>query len=264
MKPTKPLSFSYNRAPPWFFQFIENYSHFFLDIKFDKKSKVKERIGFSLKLELLGYEGLIFYIYRLNDTRIIFDIVNQKVDSVHTIEGLEVEVDGQDPSESIDFIIIPFGHFKEENKMYITLQGKKYDCNFQIFSWIPSLLFKNVKSIIRIDNKYNELIPLDDIHGYFYHFDYSFKGNKTEMLFSLINTLSDFDTHTGYESIVAEIKMLISKTNEYLFELTEKKIPVDMKNLIKELERVKFNIDNLSKEEIFNWLDNIIDYYKVS
>jgi len=31
--------------------------------------------------------------------------------------------------------------------------------------------------------------------------------------------------------------------------------------LLKELERLKFNIDSLTKEEIFNWLDDIIDYY---
>jgi hypothetical protein len=64
-----------------------------------------------------------------------------------------------------------------------------------------------------------------------------------------------------YESLTSDIKDLISKTNEYLFELSEKKVPLELQNLLKELERLKFNIDSLTKEEIFNWLDDIIDYY---
>jgi hypothetical protein len=185
------------------------------------------------------------------------------VDSIHNIEGLEVQLSPGNVSQSIDFGILPFGQFREDNKMYVTVESKKYESSFQMFTWMPSLLFKNVKSIIRIDNKYGELIPLDDPHGYYYHFDYSFKGNKTEMLFSLINTLCDFDTNPTYESCVAGIKSVIAKTNEFLFELSEKAVPLDLKSILKELERLKFNIDNLSKEEIFNWIDNIIDYYSL-
>ncbi|GAI64830.1 unnamed protein product, partial [marine sediment metagenome] len=35
----------------------------------------------------------------------------------------------------------------------------------------------------------------------------------------------------------------------------------EMINLLKELERLKFNVDNLSKEEIFNWLDDLLNFY---
>jgi hypothetical protein len=255
------LSFDSTRPPPWFFQFIENYSHFFLDIKFNKKDNFEELVDFSVKLELRGFEGLIFYVYRSAPNKLIFDVFNQQVDSIHVIEGLEVNLGGPRPMESNDFIIIPVGHFKADNRFLPSIICKKYETSYQIFTWIPSLLFKNVKSIIRIDNRYNELIPLDDVSGYYYNFNYAFKGNKTEMLFSLVNTLSEIDTNMEYESLADGIKELISKTNEHLFELSEKKVPLELQNLMKELERLKFNIDSLSKEEIFNWLDDIIDYY---
>jgi len=255
------LSFDATRPPPWFFQFIESYSHFFLDLKFNKKDDFEEFIEFTVKLELRGFEGMLFYIYRSAHNKMIFDVINQQVDSIHTIEGLNVSLGGPRPMESIDFIIIPFGHFKADNRFLPTVECKKYETSYQIFTWIPSLLFKNVKSIIRIDNRYNELIPLDDVSGYYYNFHFAFKGNKTEMLFSLINTLSEIDTSMEYDSLASGIKELITKTNEHLFELSEKKVPLEMQNLLKELERLKFNIDNLSKEEIFNWLDDIIDYY---
>jgi len=257
------LSFDSTRPPPWFFQFIENYSHLFLDLKFNKKDDFEELVEFSIKLELRGFEGLIFYVYRSAHNKMRFDVINQKVDSIHVIEGLQVEMGGPRPLESIDFIIIPFGHFKADNRFLPSVECKKYESSYQIFQWIPSLLFKNVRSIIRIDNKFHELIPLDDVSGsgYYYNFSYTFKGNKTEMLFSLINTLSEIDTNMEYDSLAPDIKELITKTNEHLFELSEKKVPLEMQNMLKELERLKFNIDNLSKEEIFNWLDDIIDYY---
>jgi hypothetical protein len=58
-----------------------------------------------------------------------------------------------------------------------------------------------------------------------------------------------------------EIKSLVSKTNEFLFELCQKSVPLDIKNLLRELDRLKFNVDSLSKEEIFNWLDDLIAFY---
>jgi hypothetical protein len=63
------------------------------------------------------------------------------------------------------------------------------------------------------------------------------------------------------EPLVSKIKELITKTNELLFELCQRSIPLEMINLLKELERLKFNIDNLSKEEIFNWLDDLLNVY---
>jgi len=63
------------------------------------------------------------------------------------------------------------------------------------------------------------------------------------------------------EPLVSKIKGLITKTNELLFELCQRSIPLEMINLLKELERLKFNVDNLSKEEIFNWLDDLLTFY---
>ena len=255
------ISFSYNRPPPWFFQFVEHHSHFFLDIKFDTKNNLKDFLKFSVNLELRGFEGLLFYIYRESDSKIVFDVIDYKIHALQVIKDLNLKLNPNDPVQSVDFGILPFGQFKEDNKLFFSVECEKCQSSFQIFSWTPSLLFKNVKSIIRIDNKYEELIPLDDPHGYFFHFDFSFKGNKTEMLFGLINTLCDFDTSTAYESYVDDIKRVISKSNEYLFEITEKTVPIDLKSILKELERLKFNVDSLSKDEIFNWIDDIINYY---
>lgn len=209
-----------------------------------------------------GFEGLLFYIYRVNDTKIFFDVIGHKMDGKHEIKDLNVQLNPDDAFQSVDFGILPFGQFREDNKLIFSVECKRYQSSFQIFSWMPSLLFKNVKSIIRIDNKYVELIPLDSPHGYYYNFDYSFKGNKTEMLFGLINTLCDFDINPLYESCVVDIKRVISKSNEFLFELSEKTVPVHLNSILKELERLKFNIDNLNKEEIFNWIDDIINYWR--
>jgi len=240
---------------------MEHHSHFFLDIKFARRDVLTDNLKFSLQLELKGFEGLLFYIYRESDSKIVFDVIDHKMNSIHNFENLNLQLNPEAESQSLDFGILPFGNFKEENKLYLSVKSEECQSSFQVFSWIPSLLFKNVKSIIRIDNRYEELIPLDDPHGYYYHFDYSFKGNKTEMLFGLINTLCDFDTNPLYDSCLPEIKRVISKSNEYLFKLSEKKVPMGLKSIIKELERLKFNIDSLSKEEIFNWIDDIINYY---
>jgi hypothetical protein len=141
------------------------------------------------------------------------------------------------------------------------LHSGKIESNYQVFTWTPSLLFKNIKSVIKIANKYEEIIPREYFDRYFYQFDSSFKGNKTEFLFSLINILVRLEDMPNIEPLVDKVKVLISKTNEMLFELCQKSIPLEMINLLKEIERLKFNIDNLSKEEIFNWLDDLLNFY---
>ena len=253
------ISSSSKREPPWFFQYIENYSHILLDIMFDKFDMTKEKIDFSIQLDVRGFEGLIFYIYKPRPSQIEFDIINQKEIITHKLENLHFDIINKDrPSSNIDFIIIPFGYFKERNKFIPSIKSGKVLNTYQIFTWSPSQLFKNVKSIIKVANRYNELIQYDDVEGYYYTFDASYKANKTEHLFNLINLLVTFDNLEGIEPIVPEIKRLISKTNEFLFELAQKEIPIEMQNLLKELERLKFNVENLSKEEIFNWLDDLI------
>lgn len=255
------MSFSSEREPPWFFPYIESYYHLFLDIKFAKFDSSSERLYFSIDLDFQGFEGLLFYIYKSRPNKIEFDIIDHKEDLIHSVKNLYIDLKPNQSAASLDFIIIPFGYFREDNKFTPTIRCGNIDSSYQLFKWAPSTLFKNIKSIIKIANKYDELIPLDDYKGIFFSFDNSFKGNKTEYLFNLINLLCRFDNTPGIESMVLNIKSLISKSNEFLFELTQKEIPIEMQNLLKELDRLKFNIDSLSKEEIFNWLDNLIDFY---
>jgi hypothetical protein len=233
-----------------------------MDINFDQFDTNKDKINFTIELDVRGFEGLIFYIYKPRPSQIEFDIVNQKEIIIHKLENLHLDlIDKRNPVSNVDFIIIPFGYFKEKNRFIPAIKSGKVQNVYQIFTWSPSLLFKNVKSIIKVANKYNELIPYDDLERYYYTFDASFKANKTEHLFNLINLLVTFDNLEGIEPIVTNIKKLISKTNEFLFELAEKEIPVEMRSLLKELERLKFNVEHLSKEEIFNWLDDLLSFY---
>ena len=255
------ISFEAERNPPWFFQYIENYSHILLDLRFKTENLNQDAITFSLDLEIQGFEGLIFYIYKPSFNSIEFDILDHRTEMIHTIKELYVNTKDYLPSDSVDFIIIPFGHFKEDHKFIPQVRSGNVVSNFQIFNWTPSLLFKNIKSVIKIANKYEEIVPMEYFDRYYYQFDSSFKGNKTEILFSLINLLVQLEEIPGVEPIVTKIKMVISKTNELLFELIERSIPLEMINLLKQLERLKFNLDNLSKEEIYNWLDDLLTSY---
>ncbi|MFX1288043.1 MAG: hypothetical protein ACFFFY_05760 [Promethearchaeota archaeon] len=255
------ISFEAERNPPWFFPYIENYSHIMLDMRFKTEQASVDMFNFSLDLEIQGFEGMIFYIYKPSLNTIEFDILDHRTELTHIIKNLYIKVQDYSSSDSLDFIIIPFGHFKEDHKFIPVIHSGKIESNYQIFTWTPSLLFKNIKSVIKIANKYEEIIPREYFDRYYYQFDNSFKGNKTEFLFSLINILARLEDMPNIEPIVSKVKSLISKTNEMLFELCQKSIPLEMINLLKEIERLKFNIDNLSKEEIFNWLDDLLNFY---
>jgi len=255
------ISFEAERNPPWFFQYIENYSHILLDLRFKTENLNQEVITFSFDLELQGFEGLIFYIYKPSVNSIEFDILDHRTEMIHTVKDLTVSAKDYASSDSVDFIIIPFGLFHENHKFIPQIRSGNVVSNYQIFNWTPSLLFKNIKSVIKIANKYEEIVPMEYFDRHYYQFDSSFKGNKTELLFSLINLLVQLEEIPGVEPIVTKIKMVISKTNELLFELIERSIPLEMINLLKQLERLKFNLDNLSKEEIYNWLDDLLTSY---
>jgi len=255
------ISFESERNPPWFFPYIENYSHVMLDMRFKTEDASVEMLNFSLDIEIQGFEGLIFYIYKPALNRIEFDILDHRVDLINTIKNLYINVNDYTSSDSLDFIVIPFGHFKEDHKFIPVVHSGKIESNYQAFTWTPSLLFKNIKSVIKIANRYEEIVPREYFDRYFYQFDSSFKGNKTEFLFSLINILVRLEDIPNIDPIVSKVKNLISKTNELLFELCQRSIPLEMVNLLKEIERLKFNVDNLSKEEIFNWLDDLLNGY---
>ncbi len=255
------------REAPWFFHYLENYNHLFFNIRLNNKHNVKEETKFSVELNLQGYEGLIFYLYKKNSRKLNFGLYKHSVDQIHDINDLNLVLD-QGLSNSLDFVIVPFGYFKDEPKFNVRFDCDELETSFDIYAWESSSLFKNLKSVIRIDNQYNELIPIDDYKGYYYQIERSFKGNQTGRLFDLVNLLLELDksrdelnNETLFEPMDREIKTLVSKTNEFLFELCQTSIPLEMKSLLRELERLKFNVDNLSKEEIFNWLDNLVDFY---
>lgn len=261
------ILYNLNREAPWFYHHIENYYHLFLNIRFNNRIITERLINFSIELDIQGFEGIIFYMYKPHPRKIIFDIYNHSIDQTHKIDNLNYILNKQ-PLNSFDFAIIPFGYFKDEHKLRLSITNKELESSFDIFSWAPSKIYKNVKSVIKIDNRYRELIPIDDYKGFFFQVDGSFKGNETGRLFDLINHLVELDKSTdeiskksAFEPMDLEIKTLVSKTNEFLFELCKKTVPLGIKNILRELERLKFNIDSLSKEEIFNWLDDLIDFY---
>ncbi|MHA2006770.1 MAG: hypothetical protein ACXABO_04485 [Promethearchaeota archaeon] len=261
------ILYNLKREAPWFFQHIENYYHLFMNIKFENKLTILEQIEFSVELSLEGFEGLIFYMYKPTSKKIKFNVYKHSIARSHEITNLPLILDRHQVN-SLDFAIIPFGYFKEEHKFRFSIKSKTNGSSFDIYSWAPSNLYKNVKSVIKIDNQYLELIPIDDFKGYFFQVNTSFKGNETGRLFDLINYLVELDKMVDevtkeplFEHMDSEIKALVTKSNEILFELSQKTVPLESKNIIRELERLKFNIDNLSKEEIFNWLDDLIDFY---
>ena len=255
------------REGPWFFHYLENYNHLFFDIRLNNVNNVQGEVKFSLELNLQGYEGLIFYIYKENSRKLSFGLYNHSVDQIHNISNLNLVLK-KEVSNSLDLVVVPFGYFKDEHKIFLKFECEGIETSFDIFAWESSNLFKNLKSDIRIDNQYTELIPIDDYKSYYFQVERSFKGNQTGRLFDLVNLLveldksrDELDNEPLFEPMDTEIKVLVSKTNEFLFELCQTSIPLEMKSLLRELERLKFNIDNLSKEEIFNWIDNLIDYY---
>ena len=259
--------FNLKRDAPWFFQYLENYYHLFLNVRFNNGANIKKDVIFSIELGLQGFEGLLFYMYKPDLKKVKFDLYKHSIDQTHEINELNFTLNNN-TINSLDFVIIPFGYFKDEHKFNLDIRSKELESSFDIYAWAPSNLYKHIKSVIKIDNKYSELIPIDDYKGYYFQFNSSFKGNETGRLFDLINLLVDLDKSVDeldntsiFEPMDSEIKTLISKSNEFLFELCQTSIPLDVKNIVRELERLKFNIDSLSKEEIFNWLDDLIDFY---
>lgn len=259
--------FNLKRDTPWFFQYLENYYHVFLDVRFNNGANIQKNVKFSVEINLQGFEGLLFYMYKPEDKKIKFNLYRHSTDQVYTIENLDLFLT-KGRIKPLDFVIIPFGYFKDEHQFNLDIRSKQIESSFDLYAWAPSNLYKHVKSVIRIANQYSELIPIDDYRGFYFQFSSSFKGNETGRLFDLINLLVDLDKVVDeldnsplFEAMDSEIKSLVSKSNEFLFELCQRSVPLDIKNILRELERLKFNIDNLSKEEIFNWLDDLITYY---
>ncbi len=259
--------FNLKRDVPWFFQYLEYYYHVFLNVRFNNGTNIKKVVNFSINISLQGFEGLLFYMYMPDVKKIKFDLYRHSLNQSYEISNLNFALNNS-TSNSLDFVIIPFGYFKDEHKFNLDIRSDELESSFELHAWAPSNLYKHLKSVIKIDNKYSELIPIDDFKGYYFHFNSSFKGNETGRLFDLINLLVDLDKTVDeldneplFYAMDSEIKNLVTKSNEYLFELCQTSVPLDTRNILRELERLKYNIDSLTKEEIFNWLDDLVNFY---
>ncbi|TFF88442.1 MAG: hypothetical protein EU548_08870 [Promethearchaeota archaeon] len=187
--------------------------------------------------------------------------LNHRVDKYHSIGELNcAPLELQ--SNFLDFVVIPFGIFKSDPRIYISYKFEDVEYKFRLFQWIPSSLFKHIKSIIKINPEYAELeAKLDDNNKLYFVPDTAFKGNDSGYLFNIINLLTNLESNSESEEMVSDIKNLISRTNEFLFEISEPSIPFEMRKLLNELERMKNNIDNLSKDQIAEWIDDILNHY---
>jgi hypothetical protein len=242
------------QEPLWIFNYIEKYSHLNLKIKFKNPDFSQEFINFTIELGVQGFDGQILYIYMVSPKRIKFDLINHPNDDVssHSLANLSFKLN-KDSSNTLNLAITLFGHFKSENKLSFAVTSEVLKLKYSLYAWTPSFLFKNVKSLIKINNQYVKIIPASTGQRKSYNFGNWFKGNDSGHLLDLINHLTNYEEYCN----VSEIKGLVSKANEYLFEISENQ----SKNIIKELERLRYNVKFLSREEIVNWINDIIKYY---
>ena len=213
-----------------------------------------------MDIEFIGFEGILFYIYCPFPDEVNFDILLYKINKSHNISNLKY-ASGEEDNQTFDFILIPFGHLNSQNKLFLSIKSDEKILSYTAYAWAPSSLFKKMKSIIRIDNEYSRLNPITDYYSYYFTLANWFKANETNNLFNIINLLVNYEFSTEIEPDVNDIKELIHKSNEYMFELSDDSEENLIKNFVMELKRLKNNVSNLSRNEVIHWLDDIIDYY---
>ncbi|MBN1217104.1 MAG: hypothetical protein JXA99_16915 [Candidatus Lokiarchaeota archaeon] len=236
----------------WIYQFIEKFSHFFIKIYFKNEDINIEDIKFNFKIKLEGFNGILFYIYKSDANKITFDLLNHPMDQMHTISDL-VYSPKDNSSMNLDFFLIPFGRFKNDNQISLIITSADFQVKFKFYIWTPSLLFKNIKSIIKINNQYAELEPIYKGHNNFYQIENWFKANENSTIFQMINLLTEVDEYCGIDNI----KNLISKSNALVF----KKPKEHIKSLIDDLNELKNKAIDMSKEDIINSLKDVISFY---
>lgn len=252
-----------DKSLPWFFKYLENYAHLLLRIKlFQDPQKSTQNVNFNLKVETHGFEGLLFYIYQFREI-LKFDILNNPYDTIHKIRDIKYYQKKED-NNFLNIGLVPFGHFKlDDNSLQFIVKVNHIKPDYYLYAWAPSNLYKKLKSIIKINNTYQKLSPVDNEKSSTFNLENWFKANDTGHLFNLINLIADFESNDNVESdlIVNDIKNLINKTNEYLFELSDEEGPIELKGIVTEIKRLRNNIYNLSQEQIIDWIDDIIEYY---
>ncbi|MBY8982601.1 MAG: hypothetical protein KGD57_06615 [Candidatus Lokiarchaeota archaeon] len=236
----------------WIYQFIENFSHFFIKIRFKDIPITTNLIKYNLKLKIEGFNGILFYIYRSNIDRITFDLLNHPMDQMHKIDDLEFTP--KDISNKVlDFFLIPFGRFKNDNQISLIISSADFQVQFKFYVWTPSFLYKNIKSIIKINNQYIELEPIYKGHNNFYQVENWFKANENSTIFQMINLLTEVDEYCGIDNI----KNLISRTNDLVFKKPEDHVI----NILNDLKELKIKALDISKDEIINTIKDIINFY---
>jgi len=253
-----------SNSVPWLFPNLENYSHLLLNLKF--KSKSSSELGipskkFFLRIEINGFEGLLLYIYNISDS-LKFDLLNNPIDVEHQL-NFTIPRRFFNSNENFYLCLIPFGFLKTDHKIIFSSEMEDFNVIKQLYAWCPSFLFRNIKSIIKINNSYEGVLPKFEFPTTNFHLENWFKSNETSAIFNLINLISKLESmdYLDFKVNSEEVKNLINKTNEYLFEIVEHKRPLDPSFILTELIRLRNNIEFLSKKNIVNWLNDIINYY---
>lgn len=244
-------SFSYN---------FEKYYHLLLEIKTGAIDQAK--LKFDIKIDFEGFEGVLFYIYCPSPKLMKFDLLLNVIKSSQYIEDLFYFPRLEGSYEFLDFIIVPFGQLHHDNELAISVKINNHPLKYKSYAWVPSSLYKNVKSVIRIDNYYNQLkINPSKKYNYSYLLGNWFKVNETNLLLSLINSLVNYEFKCEMEPDVEDLKNIVHRANEFLFELSEETEKALLKNIILEVKRLRNLINVISKEEIIQWINDIINYY---
>ncbi len=235
-------------------KYLENYSHFLLKLNPEGKPLSSSEIKYKMEMGLQGFKGLIFYIYLNKLDYVKFDLLDYRDKQIHYLEDIIFEKE-QYRDTVLSFIVIPFGYFEDDNRITIKMFSDELLSNFKLFTWTPSYLFKHVKSIIKVKNEYIELVHKTDFRGIYFKIESWFKANENKFLLSIVNLISNMDDFCE----TSDIKMLITKANEYLFDIGEED---HLTNILKDLKELIDNSSDLSKELIVDEIRRINSVYK--
>jgi len=249
---------------PWLFPNLENYSHLLLSLTFKLKSDLSYNLkskSFLLKIFTEGFDGLIFYMYQ-SPGFLISNVLENPPEMSHQLQ-ISLKNKSSNLNEHFYFYLIPFGYIKIDNSFKFGVEIDKFDVIKELFVWSPSFLFKKIKSIIKINNTYQEIYPKFNFPLTCFHLDSWFKANETRFISDFINLLAKIENMDipDFELRTKDVKNIINKSNEYLFETSEQDRYEDPSYIIKELTRLKNSVEILSKSKIIKWLDDIIEYY---
>ncbi|MBD3214878.1 MAG: hypothetical protein GF311_19860 [Candidatus Lokiarchaeota archaeon] len=249
---------------PWMIPNLENYSHLLLNLSFKLNSDQHYNIepkSFLLKVFTNGFDGLLLVIYPLADTLILDALINP-LGGDHQIQ-ITLPNKSYSLNDEFNMCFLPFGYLRVENNFNFIVELEHFNVIRQLFAWCPSFLYKNIKSIIKVNNAYQEIYPKFNFPMTSFHLEMWFKPNERSLLLNFINLLAELERKEipDFKLKIMDMKKVISITNEYLFEISEEDFSEDQISIIKELRRLRNNIETLPRSKIISWLNDIIDYY---